>query len=749
MIVRVHAGGRSFAGALAYVSQDKNRKTSERVGFLEVENMVPCGNDPIPAARRAARIMAATAFHAPALKRLAGVPAGGRTLAKPVYHYSLNWPPDENPTQEEMLATAQSSLTALGMDDRQAVIVEHRDRKHSHVHIVVNRVSPEDGRAASTGQDQIKLKNWAREHERDQGRIRCQRRIDWSIKPQRRQGPDRMPRSRAHRRAWRNLYNRQRKQCSRKGQSKELDQLHLLQRVKLARKIERRLKIRAAVTEAARTRVSATTAAIGTFVRKVAVTITPGIAAGQTAVTALAHGGRSAGSALARSGQTTVTALAHGGRSAGSALARSGQTTVTALAHGGRSAGSALARSGQTTVTALAHGGRSAGSALTRLSGLDDVIARRAIKKRADEVRRKFETGTPEQRDGIYEERRLLNNHLMDREHSDEYYSHSNPREEHARLEDRLRDRLNALLLSDDYLNSSPQQRNRRRDRLFTDEEPNRDQIPRRGEVDAAEAPLQALVGDVEFYGRPDGEHRPTLTPEVASRPATGSSPPAPMTGPPVHPVPASSLSYRATASSSALAKALVDAVDRNDREDLAALQSLVAYAHRSRNDRAPEAAGPARTDRTRGEETPPRAVRAEPTRPAVRGGPPVQPPPSTTPPSRRPAVRVHHPAQPRPAVRGREREPAPSATLEQELEFRKLKGLGEEAGGRAWYYKSLGKVAPGVRPGEETSEQVDQALELAFEHFRPRPRPEPAREPDPPRPARPQVKDRGRGRDF
>ena len=244
--------------------------------------MVPCGNDPIPAARRAARVMAATAFHAPALKRLAGVPAGGRTLAKPVYHYSLNWPPDENPTREEMLATAQSSLTALGMDDRQAVIVEHRDRKHSHVHIVVNRVSPEDGRAASTGQDQIKLKNWAREHERDQGRIRCQRRIDWSIEPQRRQGPDRMPRSRAHRRAWSNLYNRQRKQCSRKGQSKELDQLHLLQRVKLARKIERdvaryqrRLKIRAAVTEAARTRVSATTAAIGTFVRKVAVTITP------------------------------------------------------------------------------------------------------------------------------------------------------------------------------------------------------------------------------------------------------------------------------------------------------------------------------------------------------------------------------------------------------------------------------------------------------------------------------------------
>ena len=462
MIVRVHTGGRSFAGALAYVSQDKNRKTSERVGFLEVENMVPCGNDPIPAARRAARVMAATAFHAPALKRLAGVPAGGRTLAKPVYHYSLNWPPDENPTREEMLATAQSSLTALGMDDRQAVIVEHRDRKHSHVHIVVNRVSPEDGRAASTGQDQIKLKNWAREHERDQGRIRCQRRIDWSIEPQRRQGPDRMPRSRAHRRAWSNLYNRQRKQCSRKGQSKELDQLHLLQRVKLARKIERdvaryqrRLKIRAAVTEAARTRVSATTAAIGTFVRKVAVTITP---------------------KPRTDAERTRIALDHINKPDRPGI-------LPRLAAAGSAALS--------VVPAVAAGARAA-------------IAAAVSKPPA---------GVPERTTG-------LSAKLAD----SEARRKANERELH------------------------------------------------------------------EFYGRPDGEHRPTLTPEVASRPATGSSPPA--SGRP---------SRQASDSPWRLIAAAAAAVD-------------------------------AEPDRTRGGET----------RPAVRGDAtpsPVQPPPVATP-RRRPAVR-------------------------------------------------------------------------------------------------------------
>ena len=108
--------------------------------------------------------------------------------------------------------------------------------------------------------------------------------------------------------------------------------------------------------------------------------------------------------------------------------------------------------------------------------------------------------------------------------------------------------------------------------------------------------------------------------------------------------------------------------------------------------------------------------MRAEPTRPAVRGRAtpsPVQPPPS--PPSRRPAVRGREPepapsatpaVQPPPAAEPVE--PAPSATPEQQERWHKLKGLGDGAG-RAWYYKSLGKVAPGVRPGEETSEQVGQ----------------------------------------
>ena len=130
---------------MAYLTHDAGTadnsrpKTTARVGFTEVENLVPCSPD------RAGRIMAATVRDAEALKRLAAVSSRGRRLQKPVYHFSLSWAPDENPDQPTMLGAALDSLRVLGMRHHQAVVIEHRDREHPHLHVVVNRVSPEDG----------------------------------------------------------------------------------------------------------------------------------------------------------------------------------------------------------------------------------------------------------------------------------------------------------------------------------------------------------------------------------------------------------------------------------------------------------------------------------------------------------------------------------------------------------------------------------------------------------------------------
>ena len=167
MICKLHRSGASFRGAVAYCLDEAR----DRVAWTETVNLAT--DD----ARSAARQMAATVSYAPELKALAGVRAGGRRLEKPVAHYSLSWGPDETPTQAKMVTAARSSLRALGLEQHQAVLVAHRDGTTPHVHVVANRVSIEDGRAAPLSQSRLELSRWAEAYERTQGRIRCPQRV--------------------------------------------------------------------------------------------------------------------------------------------------------------------------------------------------------------------------------------------------------------------------------------------------------------------------------------------------------------------------------------------------------------------------------------------------------------------------------------------------------------------------------------------------------------------------------------------
>ena len=165
--------------------------------------------------------MHGTARDADLLKQLAGVSTRGRKLDKPVYHYSLSWAPGERPSADDKLA-ARASLRAVGMEDRQALVIEHTDRKHQHVHVVVNRVSAEDGRAASVSHDARALSTWARTWEREHGGIRCPwrratglERVAQVIRREPppppavlRRGPGRRWRSEPERREWAALYGR-------------------------------------------------------------------------------------------------------------------------------------------------------------------------------------------------------------------------------------------------------------------------------------------------------------------------------------------------------------------------------------------------------------------------------------------------------------------------------------------------------------------------------------------------------------
>ena len=169
--------GKSFKGLSAYLLQDENRETAERVGWTQTYNLAEVGAD------QAWRLMLATANSAGALKEAAGIKKG-RAVKNTVYHYSINFNPDDEVTAEIQQRAVAGSLKALGLEDHQVMAVEHTDKAHNHIHVMVNLIDPANGMSAASPQlcddgkkrsklsnSQRKLSSWAQKFERDHGLI--------------------------------------------------------------------------------------------------------------------------------------------------------------------------------------------------------------------------------------------------------------------------------------------------------------------------------------------------------------------------------------------------------------------------------------------------------------------------------------------------------------------------------------------------------------------------------------------------
>lgn len=173
MVPDIAKKGHSFTGAFAYYLHDKREgdgqhlTTSERVAWTETRNLMTANPD------TARKIMTATAMQSDQLKKAAGVKAAGRKSTQHVYAYALSWHPDEAEglTKADMIAAADSSLKELEADHLQSVVVCHTDQKHPHIHVIVNRVNPADGRMHGFKNDRLKLSDWANRYERDRGHI--------------------------------------------------------------------------------------------------------------------------------------------------------------------------------------------------------------------------------------------------------------------------------------------------------------------------------------------------------------------------------------------------------------------------------------------------------------------------------------------------------------------------------------------------------------------------------------------------
>ena len=149
MIVKIARAGTSFRGAGKYYLHDKRqngeaaRVTSARVGQVEGLNLA---NDAAADPEACLSEMAQTAFDQYILQLESGQNVGRfRQMQKPVHHISISWKPEEQVTTAQQMKAARDYLAHMGWDGHQALIVQHTDTEHDHVHIILNGVHPDTG----------------------------------------------------------------------------------------------------------------------------------------------------------------------------------------------------------------------------------------------------------------------------------------------------------------------------------------------------------------------------------------------------------------------------------------------------------------------------------------------------------------------------------------------------------------------------------------------------------------------------
>lgn len=171
MVPKLFPAGKSFKGVALYITHDPEKaKTAERVDWTHTLNLA---HDHIASA---VDEMLWTFRAADMLKEQAGLGAGGRQLKNAAKHFSLNWHPSESPSREHMIETVKSFLKHMGWDEHQAILAGHKD-KQPHVHVLVNAVHPETGRALDTSFEKRRASDWALQYERDHELIFCEQRL--------------------------------------------------------------------------------------------------------------------------------------------------------------------------------------------------------------------------------------------------------------------------------------------------------------------------------------------------------------------------------------------------------------------------------------------------------------------------------------------------------------------------------------------------------------------------------------------
>lgn len=151
--------GKSFGGCIRYCLEDKLELTHEQKLALSSQDGLHYEN-------RAEVLEYNMCFgnKKELIRQFNDVRALRPNLSKPVMHISLSLDPEDLFTKEKLRQVGQDFARGFGFEKNQYLVTYHKDTKHPHVHIVVNRVGF-DGKTISDSNSYRKVAELCRKLE--------------------------------------------------------------------------------------------------------------------------------------------------------------------------------------------------------------------------------------------------------------------------------------------------------------------------------------------------------------------------------------------------------------------------------------------------------------------------------------------------------------------------------------------------------------------------------------------------------
>lgn len=166
MIGKIPKAGRGFKGIVTYLmhgARQPERPDAKQPSLHDANKLQTNGRTPERANAKSNRVLwtethnLVTSDPNKAVRVMRATANRSRRCKSPVYHFVISWTPDEAPTSDAMRAIVADTCRDMGLDDHQRIAIAHDDTRHKHVHVVVNRVHHETGRAWNRSQDWVRL----------------------------------------------------------------------------------------------------------------------------------------------------------------------------------------------------------------------------------------------------------------------------------------------------------------------------------------------------------------------------------------------------------------------------------------------------------------------------------------------------------------------------------------------------------------------------------------------------------------